>query len=321
MRRAREGMSLLTVLLLVAALSATAVLILDDVRFSLRRAANLAETGQARWLALGAEAAARARLEALGRAGPGRTPLEPEWNGQAVETPVEAGRLRAVVRDGQNCFNLNSVVFGQGEDLIARPEGRAQLMALGRALGIGEMRLRAVTDGLTDWLDADAEPHAAGAEDVAYAGRARPYRTSGVLLAEPSELRVIAGMDAETYGRLRPFVCALPTTEMSPVNPNTLTPEQAPLLVMLADGRLSAEGARAVISARPRGGWPDLSAFWGQAALAPVSPVDQLTLRTRYFDLRVDVEYGEARLTRTALIRLEPDGRARTVIQRWSLAE
>ena len=55
-RRAdREGMALLTVLLLVAVMSVVAVAILDDVRFSVRRAANVEFQSQAQWYAAGAE--------------------------------------------------------------------------------------------------------------------------------------------------------------------------------------------------------------------------------------------------------------------------
>ena len=47
----------------------------------------------------------------------------------------------------------------------------------------------------------------------------------------------------------------------------------------------------------------------------------QITLATRYFDLRVEIEHGDARAVRTALIELPQAGPARTVIQRWTLDE
>ena len=43
----REGMALLTVLLLVAVMSVVAVAVLDDVRFSVRRATNVETQTQA----------------------------------------------------------------------------------------------------------------------------------------------------------------------------------------------------------------------------------------------------------------------------------
>ncbi|HYD28161.1 type II secretion system minor pseudopilin GspK [Brevundimonas sp.] len=321
----REGMALLTVLLLVAVMSVVAVAVLDDVRFSVRRATNAETQAQAQWYASGAEVLARRQVARLLAAGPARTPLEPEWNGRRLGFPIDDGSISAVVTDGQACFNLNSLVEGVGEDLMARPLGRAQFLALGRAVGAPASRMRAVADALTDWLDADGEARPLGAEDGAYAGLARPYRTGGVMLAEVSELRAVKGVDADLYRRLRPWVCALPTSRLSPLNVNTLTPEQAPLLVMLTDNALDLQGARAVIARRPRAGWPDVAAFWNQPSMAAVEVPgevrDQVTVLTRYFNLRVDVAYGGGRAVRTALIHAQPDGAVRTVLQRWTPEE
>lgn len=321
----REGMALLTVLLLVAVMAVVAVAVLDDVRFSVRRATNAEVQAQAQWYASGAEALARRQAARLLTAGPLRTPLEPEWNGRRLNFPIEAGSISAVLTDGQACFNLNSLVEGFGEDLMARPLGRAQFLALGRAVNAPDSRMRAVADALTDWLDADAAARPLGAEDGTYAGLATPYRTGGVMLAEVSELRAVKGVDDDLYRRLRPYVCALPTSRLSPLNVNALTPEQAPLLMMLTDNALGPERARAVIAGRPRNGWPDGAAFWDQPALTalevPDEVRDQVTVLTRYFNLRIDVDLGGGHAVRTALLHAQPDGVVRTVIQRWTPEE
>ncbi len=321
----REGMALLTVLLLVAVMSVVAVAVLDDVRFSVRRATNAETQAQAQWYASGAEALARRQVAGLLTLGPVRTPLEPEWNGRRLSFPIEAGTISAVVTDGQACFNLNSLVEGFGEDLLARPLGTAQFLALGRAVGAPESRMRAVADALTDWLDADGASRPLGAEDGAYAGLATPYRTGGVMLAEVSELRAVKGVDADLYRRLRPYVCALPTSQLSPLNVNTLTPEQAPLLMMLSNNALGPDSARAVIARRPRAGWADAGAFWAEPAMAAVTVPEevrnQVTVLTRYFNLRVEVDYGGGRAVRTALLHAQPGGAVRTVIQRWTPEE
>ena len=61
------------------------------------------------------EPLARRRLSDLVRADPARTPLQPQWNGRVFALPLEEGEGRAVIRDGQACFNLNSLMLGQGE--------------------------------------------------------------------------------------------------------------------------------------------------------------------------------------------------------------
>jgi len=317
----RQGMALLTVLLLVAVMSVVAVAVLDDVRFSVRRTTNAETQAQAQWYAAGAETLARRQIERMIRLSPQRTPLKPDWDGRRFEFPIDDGVIGGVLTDGQRCFNLNSVVMGQGEDLLPRPLGAAQFRAIGRAVGVPDSRMAEIADTVTDWLDADAIPQPLGAEDGSYAGRPRPYRTGGVMLAEVSELRAIKGVDADSYRRLRPFVCALPTTALSPINVNTLTIADAPLITMITAGAVAPARARTLIAQRPGRGWADIGAFWSQPMLAAV-PVpeevrDQVTVLTRYFDLKVDVAYGGARAVRTALLEARPDGRVRTVIQRW----
>ena len=314
-----RGMALLTVLLLVAVMAA----LIDDVRFALRRAANAETTAQAQWYALGAEDLARIEIARLTRADPQRTPLTPQWNGRPLTFPIEEGAIQATLSDGQACFNLNSLVDGEGEGLIARPQGAAQFSTLARTLGVGAGATLAAA--ATDWIDSDQTPVAGGAEDGAYAGGQRPYRTSGTLLAEVSELRAVRGFDAATYATLRPHLCALPTTDLSPINVNTLTEAQAPLLVMLSGGALSEAAARQVVARRPAAGWVDTNAFWAEPLMAAISPsdalYDQVTVRTRYFALESRVTYADAEAVSTALLEAPLAGPVRTVNRRWSLAE
>lgn len=307
-REDRRGMALLTVLLLVAVMAVLAVAVLDDVRFSVRRGVNVQGTAQAQWHALGAETLARIQIRRLAQRDDERTPVTPRWSGAPVAFPLEdGGRILAVLRDGQNCFNLNSVVEGRAGFLTPRPRGGAQFAALARAVGVAEGEALRLADVLTDWIDTNARPQPLGAEDPAYAGLPSPRRTAGALMVEPSELRALLGLEADVYRRLAPFVCALPEATLSPVNPNTLEEDQWPVLVMLTEGRLSPERARGVVRARPVGGWASINAFWTQPALAdldiPPETHDQISLKTRYFAFRADVSWGGAEVTRTALLR------------------
>ena len=318
-RPGRQGMALLTVLLLVAVMSIVAVAVLDDVRFSVRRAVNAQAGAQAQWYADGAETLARRQISRLTAEGVERTPLAPAWHGRALAFPIEGGRVRAVVRDGQACFNLNSVAVWTGDRLAARPGAADQLLALGAALGVEAGRMRIIADSLIDWIDTDAAARPHGAEDGVYALRPEPYRTAGAPLAEVSELRAVRGVDAAAYRRLRPHLCALPT-DRSAINVNTLEQSDAPLVTMLSGGALGLGAAQAVIAGRPAAGWPDAAAFWSQPALRRIAPTPeargQVTVRTDYFDVRIDVERGGTRAVRTALIQARPGAAAVTVIRR-----
>lgn len=322
--RTREGMALLMVLLLVGAMAAIAVVVLDDVRFSTRRAANTESGATAQWYAISAERLARRQIRRLNDANPARTPVEPDWNGATYSFPIDNGLVQATLTDGQSCFNLNSVVRGVAGALTAHEEGVEQLARLAMTLGIAEPQARTIANSLADWIDSDSIPRPFGAEDSAYAASNPALLTAGVLLVEPSELRAVRGVDASAYSTLRPFLCALPEAAPSPLNLNTLAPQDAPLIAMLGPD-IDARAVEAALAARPASGWQTPEAFWSRGALAGARLSDeargQTTLRTRYFDFRVQARYADGEAVRTGLFEIAKDNRIRTVVSRWTEAD
>lgn len=320
-RACERGAALLTVLLLVAVMTVLLVAVMDDIRFGLRRTGNAQALAQAQWYALGSEELARARIHQLDR-GDGRTTLEGGWNGRPFVFPIDGGVMRVRLDDATACFNLNSVVEGAPGQWRRREAGVRQYLALLQALGFDATRADAMADALVDWIDGDQLPGPAGAEDPAYASRGPGYRTSSALLAEASELRAIAGHDAEAYARLRPHVCAQPDPALSPVNPNTLGQDDAVLLAMLSDNVLDIAAARRVIASRPAQGWPDVATFLQQpeirAANLPDPSLQQLRVRSRWFALLTEVEYDGAEVVLSALLDGESPGSARLVARRWT---
>lgn len=325
MRARPSGVALLTVLLLLAVMSVVLVAVLDDIRFSQRRAGNAEAQAQAQWFALGAEAMASRQLAALWRQDGRRTTLAGGWNGRTLAFPLEHGLLQATVRDGTACFNLNSVVEGADEILQRREAGVRQFRSLAQALGIPKARAAALADALADWIDSDDVPGPAGAEDASYLAAAEPHRTAGTLLSEASELRAIRGFDAEVYGLLREHVCALPAATPTPVNLNTLTAADALQLVALTEGRLPLATARQAIAARPAAGWTDIGAFWSRPELREAAPDDsvlaQSSLRTRYFTLATQVSHLDAEVVMSSLLEIDDAGHARTLARRWTQDE
>lgn len=319
-------MALLTVLLLVAVMAAVCVLILDDVRFTVRRSSNVEHLAEMQAHAAIAETLAAAQVTRLSKVNLQMTPVMPVWNGQAVNVDTDIGQVRTIVSDGQSCFNLNSLVLGQGEDLRAQEQGIGQFVALGVALGLPRARMLALAHSLTDWMDSDQDVRGTGgAEDRYYASRTTAYRTGGLMLADVSELRVIKGFDGPIYSQLRPYVCALPEARLSRLNLNTLTPENAPLLVALSGGDMTMGAARSAIRNRPAAGWQSVDAFWAQPVLNEVVADEQMrtqtTLVTRYFNVRIDVQAGDNRAVRILVLQVAPDGTARTAIRRWTIEE
>lgn len=326
MNRARQsGVALLTVLLMVMVISVLVIAVLDDIRFGQRRSANSQALEQARWQALAGEAVAGRQLDRLYRASPTRTTLDGDWAGRPVRLPLPGGSVQLVLDDATHCFNLNSVVQGANDLVTRRDSGVAQFIALARTRGIGEPEARMLADALVDWIDSDQQPGPGGQEDAGYRRGRDGYLTGATLLAEASELRAVRGFTPQAYAALRPWVCALPDNAPSPVNVNTLRPDQAPLLEMLTRGRLGAQAARGVIANRPAGGWADAAAFWAQPALAATAPdnetLGQAAARTRWFRLQARVEHGPARVVLESLLEQAGDGQVRLRQRQWNLPE
>lgn len=318
-----RGAALLAVLLLVAVTGAIAAAAMEGLRLSRAVAANATALDQARAFADGVEQLALLTLDDQIARSPNKTTLDGGWNGAVRRMPMPGGAIaEARVRDGGNCFNVNSVVEGEAQgELVRRPSGVAQFIGLMMALGTSESDSRRIAEATADWVDSDSVPGPGGAEDEAYSGGSEPYRTANSFFVEPGELRAVAGMTPDLYRRLSPWLCALPISDLAPINVNTLTPDQAPLLAMLAPGQLSLDRARAVIGARPTGGWGSQVEFWRLDAMSGLAvPLDvqlQPQLRTRWFALDVRVQIGESEFDESALVdaRLQP---SRVVSRRWS---
>ncbi|MBM6578369.1 type II secretion system minor pseudopilin GspK [Microvirga sp. SRT01] len=293
-----RGAALLTVLMLVAVIAVMAGGALEKLRLSTRLASNAASGEQARAYAVAAEAMAVVRVGDLMAGSPKRITLAGGWSGRPFGLPLPGGGLAtARVSDGGNCFNLNGLVTQVAPGVYSSGDitQRVRFTRLMGLIGIPQQVAQQVAGGAADWIDTDQDQQAGGAEDARYTG----YRTAGTLMADPSELRAVAGVTPEIYAALRPWVCALPTTEAAKINVNTLLPEQAPLLAMVGPDTLSVDAARALLMRRPPQGYGDANAVFG--GLANAGSQDTAVTST-WFDLRIDVSVPGATLEERALI-------------------
>lgn len=322
MRDGERGAALLTVLILVGIMGAIAVATFDRLRLATLLRANAAGLEQARAFGLVGERLVTVRIDDLVQASPRKTTLAGGWMGRETVLPLPGGRARARVVDGGNCFNLNSLVTGSVPDaLVSRPLAIEQFVRLMTAIEVPEASARRIAASAADWIDSDEAPNPDGAEDAVYAGAAKPYRAANAMMAEASELRAVNGVTPAIYARLRPWVCALPVAEMSPINVNTLGAAQAPLIAMLYGEALRPDAARRVIGERPAAGWPEIGAFWNSPTLRDLTPpaevLQQPQVKSRWFGLDMRIDMGGAVLRQTGLIDAG-NGAARVVVRRWT---
>ncbi|HEX8571567.1 MAG TPA: type II secretion system minor pseudopilin GspK [Allosphingosinicella sp.] len=321
-----RGAALLAVLVLVVIMAAIAAGAFERLRLSTAMAMNGAALDQTRGYALGVEDLLALRIDDLAREDAYVTTLAGDWNGTARRIPLPGeGLATGTIRDGGNCFNLNSLVQGEPTTtLVQRPAAIEQFAGLMRVLGLPEPTARRVAAGAADWMDSDSETGPQGAEDSAYSGAQPAYRTGNTLLADPSELRAVAAVTPEIYAQLKPYLCALPAADMSPINVNTLLPSDAPLLAMFAPGKVRPDRARGLIAARPPAGWRNTYDFWRSAEQAGLEtsadPMSQLQLKTYWFTIDLSVAFEDSEMEEWALVdaRLSP---AKVVARRWGGGE
>ena len=313
-----RGAALLTVLMLVAVIATLAATSLDRLTVATRLAANAGIAAQGRqWLGL-AEQLAAVRLEDLAAADPART-LAGSWLGQVREVRLpDGGILRAEVRDGSNCFNLNGLARQQIDGTtVADVAAVQQLSQLFTLLGVDGTRAASIASAAADWVDSDRNPLPAGTEQADAGGDWPPANAP---FADVTELGAVQGMTPDLLGLVSPFLCVLPEQAGQSINPNTLLPEQAPLIGMLAPQQLSLGAARALIAGRPAAGYASSVAFWQASGIAPGAlppgAAEQVRLKTRWFELRAVVRNSGQSLGSTSLLDLREKG-ARIVRRRY----
>lgn len=319
-RKHERGAALITVMLIVAVMSAVALSVMDDIRYSVRRATNVQLRDQAMWYAMGAERLAAAAIEQDRRASEERSMLA-AGAGRDLYFDIEGGAISGALRDASNCFNINSLTENAegGRSISAANAARYQRLLTALEFNSGEAA--ALTAAAVDWIDTDNAPLGDGAEDSYYASLPAPHRTANTLFAEVEELRGVRGYGEEIFQRIRPHVCAHPNESASPLNVNTLRPGQGPLLVMAVGAGLDAEAAERVIAERPDTGYGDLEQFWARDEISRIKQAEDarelIGVRTDYYTLNARVVHFGAEFSLSTLLASPGGGDVFVVTRRF----
>lgn len=322
--RTESGAALLTVLLLVAVMSVIAATALDRLQISTRLAANGAAMAQARYYTYAAELIATQRIEDLLARDVAQTTLAGGWLNREIPVPIDNGLAFARLADADNCFNLNSLVIeisgSGGKSFSANRTAIEQFTQLMVFLNVDKNEGAAIAQSAADWIDTDLDSLPAGGEDAYYRGLATPYLPPNRLMADRSELRAVKGMKPEIYNQVKDWVCALPQAKPTALNVNTLSPDQAPLLAMLFEGKLSPREAKAYLASKPLGGYGSAVRFFGVPLLAqknvPEAVKQQVQLKSMWFELNIRILSEGIELESNALIDASA-APARVISRSW----
>lgn len=305
MRRQR-GVALVTVLLVVAIVTAISAGLIARQQLAIRGIGNQLVSQQAKQYALGGEALGLAVL-ARDLKEPGSDPLKPvdhpleAWAKPLPAFPIEQGEIAVRIEDLAGRFNVNSLVQDDKVNKLAVERFRRLLLRLEIQTPYAER--------LVDWLDKDQEPTGEfGAEDNQYLLAQPPYRTAGHEMQDASEVRLLLGMSEDDYRQLRPYIAALPAKV--PLNVNTAS---ALVLSSLADS-LDAAAAKALMGARGREGYRDVRSFLDQPALAGTGVREAgLAVGSNYFLVRSEVRLDERHEILSSTLQRDSKGEVRVL--------
>lgn len=315
-RNRERGAALLTVLMIVAAMSVAALAVTQSVTNATQRARALDAQAQLGFYEASAEAVAKARLTEALELTQSRVSADLPGFGEPQTVPVDGGAFLVIVRDASNCFNVNTLVKrGEGGQSVSDPEAQAAyLTVLTAALEDGfEADPQSLVSSLTDWMDSNSVPGSGGAEDSFYLSETPSYRTSSQALDNLDELRAIRGYTRDVTRILEPILCALPSTQSSApitLNINTLEEQHAPLLQLAFGDALELREARELILLRPQGGWESVAAMLQDPILQRIDPekvqIDRLGVVTSLVEVSANVSYRGYDMTMRYLFYAEP---------------
>ncbi len=277
----QRGVALITVMLIVALATITAVAMTTRQQLDIYRTANLINNDQAYLYALGGESWIK---RILLRDSKKVDNLQDIWATAIPALPISGGYITGQAIDLQGRFNLNNLLQDDGK---ISPK---DIIVLERLLTILELPI-SLSQIIVDWIDTNEEQLINGAEDNVYLMKNPAYRTANRFLFDPSEIRLLVGI--EEYYKLLPYISTLPTR--TAININTAS---AKILMAVVEGLTESEAAR-LLTEREQQPFTSIQNFVTRDILAGLKiHAENLAVASSYFLFVAEVKIarGRARL-------------------------
>ncbi len=300
-------MALITSVLVVALVTVLAVNMISRQQLEIRRTSNILNTETAYMYALGIESWGIGIL-LRDRDNNQIDTLGDDWAMVIPPIDVDGGQVVGRIEDMQSRFNLNNLLTkgDDGTEKVSTPDYNI-FQRLLTALELDQT----IADKVIDWIDKNSNVYEDGAEDYDYLGADPAYRTANTKIASISELRLINGIDSETYDMLSPYITALPGR--TPININT-----APATVIQALGdNITKIAAEDFIASRGDDGIENIDEFIDSVGKENIAQnvKELLAVKSNYFILTGESRFGRGRQLLTTLV-YRPDAGAVKVIMR-----
>jgi general secretion pathway protein K len=321
----QQGVALITVLVVVALMSVIVTQISSGHILNSRRTQNTIFTDQAFLYVQSAEELAAQMLNLYQQTNQNKpVKLSDPWT-EPFMFPLDNGMIEGSLKDGQACFNLNSVNTHKPPPQNNPPNQGNQGSGLNAVNGIDpQLMLRKPVTGeqlfaqlielvsfgsdiltqnnvtpnelaaaVRDWIDSDNVVSGnVDTEEYFYSGLPIGYRNANQMFASVTELRLVRGFSQPVYDLIKPYVCVIPGEESGMMNINTIDASQPELLAMLYKGMTTTEASTILTNPiRTTDGLTEqsLNQLVGSAKLEEFAR-DRISFDTSYFVLTASAQ-------------------------------
>jgi general secretion pathway protein K len=309
MNGSQRGATLLTVMMIVALMSAVAVGVTTRLAGSIGLSRAASARADIYWTARSAVVASDAIVSGIFVNGTNRWPYPKAVAPEPMIVPLAAGEVTLLFEDASNCFNLNQLVDASGGSDMSQIHSFTRLL---EGIGVDRAQASALASTAADWIDADDAALSGGAESSWYTDMEIAHATAGTAFVSLSELRALRGYEPDLIAAILPHVCLGEPGIPGRLNLNTLTPEQAVLLPALFSAGLDLPMARRLIEARPVSGWQGVEEFLSLDEISRLAEdirnPDVLSVETSRIRSHMIVRFGNQKRSFDIMFDRQGDG-------------
>lgn len=311
----QSGVALITVMLILALATVTAVSMASRQNIDTHRSANTLNYEQAYQYILGAEDFSKQKLIIHFANNLTALVTQADINQWKVAFPIEGGAISGEIEDLQSLFNINSLVDSNGVANQLQMRRFRNLLANIPPIPPANLTISAnIVEAIVDWIDRGQIPLGVnGVEDGVYMGYEEPYRTADQPMSDISELLLINGIDKDIYNILLKYVCVL-----KDVNTNINVNTASAIVISSLDNNITLNQATTLVNNRASNGFASVADFLNDPIFSGLNiNVSGLSVTSEFFRLHTLAQIGKTNLRFTSQLHRSANANGTfTVIKR-----
>lgn len=294
----QSGVALITVMLILALATVTAVSMASKQNIDTHRSANILNYEQAYQYISGAEDFSKQKLIIHFANNIAEPVTEVDINKWKVAFPVEGGSISGEIEDLQALFNVNSLVDANGVANQLQITRFRNLLSNIPLTPPANLTINTnIVEAIVDWIDRDQNPLGVnGVEDNEYLGYTESYRTANQPMSDISELLLIKGIDKNIYDILLKYLCVLKEVN-SAINVNTASA----VVISSLDSNITLNQADTLVANRVANSFASVADFLNDPIFAGLNiSVSGLSVTSDYFRLKTLAQINKTNLRYTS---------------------